>query len=219
VKDAIIISDLHLGAEMSQAKRAARLLSDLPATRHLILAGDVLESSETRLKRQHWSVLSLLRQLSDVTKLVWVKGNHDDDAESVAHLVGAEFVDEFIFPSGDKDCLVIHGHQYDDFLDKHPITTAFADAAYLALQKMDHRLAQMAKRSSKTFLRCCDKVKIGALTYANEKDCNVVICGHTHHAEVLQGNISYYNTGCWVEQVCHYLTVKRGEVKLHEVRT
>ncbi len=80
--DAIVISDLHLGSEVCQAKQLVRFLDqikdDLLVTRELILNGDVFDSWDfRRLKKNHWKVLSIIRSLSDHVKIVWTSGNHD----------------------------------------------------------------------------------------------------------------------------------------------
>src|SRR5262245_29455796 len=108
VFDAVFLSDLHLGSESCQVHELQEFIEVLPPTRRLILNGDVLEHTECRLTKQHWRVLSQLRKLADQLELVWVRGNHDCDAESVAHLIGAEFVSEYTFQSGNREVLCVH---------------------------------------------------------------------------------------------------------------
>ena len=82
--------------------------------------------------------------------------------------------------------------------------------------KMGPTLARMAKRGSKTFLRCAGKVEEGATRYARAKNCSAVCCGHTHYAAAReQGAVAYYNSGGWTELPCNYLTVADGCVRLH----
>jgi UDP-2,3-diacylglucosamine pyrophosphatase LpxH len=219
--DAILLSDLHLGSESCQVQSVQEFLEDLPATKRLILNGDVLENTEYRLTKQHWRVLSRLRKLSDDLELVWVRGNHDFDAESVAHLIGAHFVPEYMFDSGGKHILCVHGDAWDRFLTDHPIITNVVDWFYLYMQRMSRRLATRAKRSSKTFLRCVELIRTEATEYAKAREADVVICGHTHQAELASepasGAPTYCNTGCWTDHHCHYLTVEDGHVLLEEV--
>jgi UDP-2,3-diacylglucosamine pyrophosphatase LpxH len=221
VLDAVLLSDLHLGADSCQVAAVQRFIDDLPSTARLILNGDVLEDTEYRLTKQHWRVLSRLRKLSDQLELVWVCGNHDYGAESVAHLIGATFVPEYVFESGGRRLLCVHGDAWDRFLTDHPIITYVADWFYLYLQRMSRRLAINAKRRSKTFLRCVERVRSEALKYGKVKGADVVVCGHTHQAEVTQDLPSalpaYFNTGCWTDHHCHYLTVQDGVVSVEEV--
>jgi UDP-2,3-diacylglucosamine pyrophosphatase LpxH len=224
--DAVVLSDLHLGSDTCQAHSLCALLErivdgDLPATR-LILNGDVFDSMDfRRLTRRHWKVLSLIRKLSDHVETIWVCGNHDGSAEIVSHLLGVRVGDEYILPSGDRRVLFFHGHIYDDFLDNHPILSWFGDCIYAFLQWLDktHHLAKVAKRGSKTFLRCARKIEEGAIARAARAGCNAVCCGHTHHPTVnTEGPIHYFNSGCWTELPCTYLTVDNGVIELHSFR-
>jgi UDP-2,3-diacylglucosamine pyrophosphatase LpxH len=218
VLDAVLLSDLHLGSSSCQVRAVQDFLETLPPTLRLVLNGDVLEHTEFRLTKLHWRVLSRLRKLSDQLELVWVQGNHDCDALSVAHLIGADFVPEYEFESGGKRLLCVHGDIWDRFLTDHPIMTIVADWFYLNMQRMSRRLAMSAKRSSKTFMRCVERVRTEATEYAKAKRADVVICGHTHHAEappeLVRSFPEYFNTGCWTDHHCHYLTVQNGMVRL-----
>src|SRR5262249_29502981 len=65
-------------------------------------------------------------------------------------------------------------------------------------------------------LRCARKIEEGAIEHARKKGCSVVCCGHTHHAAArCDRPIAYYNSGCWTELPCTYLTVRDGQVELH----
>ena len=224
--DAIILSDIHLGSDNCQAKRLVRFLETLedPDRRpaKLILNGDVFDSIDfRRLNKHHWKVLSLLRKLSDQMEIIWLCGNHDGSAEIVSHLLGVTVMDEYVLTSGGQRLLVLHGHAFDEFLDAHPILTWVGDFIYFLLQRLDntHYFAKLAKRGSKTFLRCVQKVKDGAREAARRKGCAAVCTGHTHHAEADAGGpVAYFNSGCWTELPCTYLTVRDGAVRLHEFR-
>ncbi len=220
--DAVIISDLHLGSGVCQAKAIVDFLEGIHLrrlrTKRLILNGDVFDSIDfRRLKKSHWKVLSLLRKLADEIDVTWVCGNHDGSAEIVSHLLGLEVVDEIVVPSGDKRVLVLHGHQFDQFIERHPFATRLADNLYRVLQKIDrsHRFAKMAKRRSKTFLRSTEKIRAGAVHRAKELDADVVCCGHTHLAVAFpEDALPYFNSGCWTETPSHYLTLADGVVSL-----
>src|SRR5580692_4267446 len=134
--DAILMSDLHLGSESCQVQAILDFLEALPPTQRLVLNGDVLQNTEFRLTKQHWRVLSQLRKLADQLQLIWVRGNHDFDAESVAHLIGATFVPEYRFETGGRQVLCVHGDAWDRFLTDHPLITCIADWFYLRMQRM-----------------------------------------------------------------------------------
>lgn len=224
VLDALVISDLHLGSENCQAKAIVDLLEKLRdgviQARRLIINGDVFDSIDfRRLKKTHWKVLSQIRHLSDKIEVVWIAGNHDGPAEIVSHLLGVEVCEEYIFESGGRKVLCIHGHRFDDFIEDHPILTWLADCAYWALQKIDrtHYVARLAKRKSKIFVRCISKIESGAIGLARERACPIVLCGHTHHAAAsVADGVEYYNSGCWTEKPSTYLEVSAGAVALRE---
>jgi UDP-2,3-diacylglucosamine pyrophosphatase LpxH len=224
--DAVVISDIHLGSDNCQAKPAAAFLQslldgDIP-TRRLIINGDVFDSIDfRRLRKSHWKVLSQIRHLSDKIEVIWIVGNHDGSAEIISHLLGVQVVEEYVLQSGGEKILIVHGHQFDDFINDHPILTWIADCAYWLLQKIDktHYIARLAKRRSKTFVRCTNKIQEGARRLAHGRGCTIALCGHTHHVEAMPASpempVAYFNSGCWTENPASYLTIQRGEVKTH----
>lgn len=225
MNDAVVISDIHLGSENCQARQLVHFLAairrgELP-TRRLILNGDVFDSIDfRRLKKQHWKILSELRKLSDEIDITWINGNHDGPAEIVSHLLGVTCTDEIVVESGGKSILFLHGHRFDEFITRYPVVTWFADRVYNLLQKIDrsHHFAKLAKRKSKTFLRYAAKMEAEAeaVRYAARQGCDAVCCGHTHHATAnTSGPVAYFNSGCWTEEPCHYLTVRDGLVEVH----
>jgi UDP-2,3-diacylglucosamine pyrophosphatase LpxH len=225
--DAIILSDLHLGSDNCQAEQIVELLQSIHherlRTRRLILNGDVFDSIDfRRLSKAHWKVLSLIRKLAGKIDVHWIVGNHDGSPEFISHLLGVEVVDQLILLSGEKRVLFMHGHQFDAFIERYPITTWCADQLYRWLQWIDrsHRFAKFAKRNSKIFLRCTEKIESGSVAYANRKSCQVVCCGHTHHSvERIRDGIEYYNSGCWTEKPCHYLSLSHGQITIHSYIT
>jgi UDP-2,3-diacylglucosamine pyrophosphatase LpxH len=114
---------------------------------------------------------------------------------------------------------VIHGHQFDAFINDHPVLTALADAAYWLLQKLDrtHYVARLAKRRSKIFIRSTHRIRAGAVQLASRLGCQGAVCGHTHHAasdEAGAAAVTYHNSGCWTECPSTYLHIAGGAVSL-----
>jgi UDP-2,3-diacylglucosamine pyrophosphatase LpxH len=222
VFDALVISDTHLGSDNCQARALVHFLEavrhgDLP-TRRLVLNGDVFDSIDfRRLRKQHWKVLSLVRKLSDEIEIVWINGNHDGPADTVSHLLGVDVRDEYIVETGGRRVLFLHGHRFDEFIERYPVTSKFADWLYRWLQRLDksHTIARTAKHNSKAFLRNSEKIEAAAIAYAAERGCDAVCCGHTHHPLAnAAGPVHYFNSGCWTERPCHYLTLAGGVVEL-----
>jgi len=224
--DAVILSDIHLGSDNCQAGRVVELLERIEEgelrTARLILNGDVFDSIDfRRLHKAHWKVLSLIRKLSDRIEIIWLCGNHDGSAEIVSHLLGVAVMDDYVLVSGGRRILILHGHVFDEFIDNHPIVTWMADCVYCFLQWIDrtHYFAKLAKRGSKTFLRCAKKIEERSIEMAKRRHCTAVCCGHTHVAAA-HGDppVAYFNSGCWTELPCSYLTADDGVVRLHEFR-
>lgn len=220
--DAVVISDIHLGSENCQAKYLAHFLAGVRKgelrAKQLILNGDVFDSIDfRRLKRRHWKILSEIRKLAAEMEVVWINGNHDGPAEIVSHLLGVRCADEIVVQSGGRKIMFLHGHRFDEFISRYPFITWVADRFYHALQRIDrsHTFAKFAKRRSKIFLRCVQKIETDALRYAAKRGCDAVCCGHTHSAVAnTAGPVHYFNSGCWTEKPCHYLTVLNGVVSV-----
>lgn len=214
----IIASDVHLGSSVCRAEEFILFLASIPKEAELILNGDLFDSWDfRRLEETHWRVLSAIRRISEKNKVSWIIGNHDGPADPISHLIGVDFMEEYAFVSGGKKFLVLHGDVFDDFIAKHPVATRMADCAYRLIQKIKPGFALFAKNRSKTFLRCSERVKDRAKSYARSKGAAVVCCGHTHLAEQdLSGSVEYHNSGCWTEPSCHYLFVREGSTSLIE---
>ncbi len=78
VYDTLILSDVHLGAEVSRARAATEMLRE-NSFRRLILLGDIFaDLNFSRLKKEHWKFLGAIRKLSNPKRnveVVWVEGN------------------------------------------------------------------------------------------------------------------------------------------------
>src|SRR6516225_4974103 len=92
IYDTIVISDVHLGSEVSRAGDALDLLQSVRFNR-LILLGDMFaDLNFGRLTKEHWKFLGYIRKLSNPKhqiEVVWVEGNHDLGlTEVMSHMVG-----------------------------------------------------------------------------------------------------------------------------------
>lgn len=225
MSEIIIISDIHLGSNVCQVERLTKFL-DRISTQTLIINGDLFDSWDfRRLRKDHWKILKKLRQLSDKIKVIWISGNHDGPAELVSHLIGVDFVNEYIISSGNKRILVLHGDIFDNFISKYPLFTKFADKIYRLIQRYDrfhnnqYYYSNLAKRNSKTFLRCSEQIADRALQYCIDKNCDCVICGHTHAVLTkASGMVEYYNCGCWTESSCSFIAINSGNVEIKNER-
>jgi UDP-2,3-diacylglucosamine pyrophosphatase LpxH len=229
VYDTLILSDLHLGADMSRAREALRVLRE-NQYRRLILLGDIFaDLNFGRLKKEHWKFLGYIRKLSNPKRnveVVWVEGNHDHGlTEIMSHLVGVRVYQEYQWEYRGLRHLAVHGHQFDSFLVKNVrFNYWFGTLLYLQLQKWDTKnkaLTRFLDRLGTRWQRLSEKVTDGALTYARHQHASRIFCGHTHaamHQCDSAHGIDYYNCGAWIDACPTYITVGEDGVLIHEFK-
>ncbi|HUK86372.1 MAG TPA: metallophosphoesterase family protein [Terriglobales bacterium] len=222
--DTLILSDLHLGSEVSRAREALALLRQ-SSCRRLILLGDIFaDLNFARLKKDHWKFLSCIRKLSNPKRgveVVWVEGNHDLGLASVmSHLVGVRVYREYRWSYAGIPHLAIHGHQFDDFFTKHGLLGRLAALVHLELQRFDlkgKRFTRSLDGWNTRWMRLSHKVSAGALAHARRRGAARIFCGHTHVAlQVERDGIQYFNCGGWVSEPATYITVGEEGVRIHE---
>jgi UDP-2,3-diacylglucosamine pyrophosphatase LpxH len=220
--DTLIISDLHLGSELSRAEEAHCLLRRR-LFRRLILLGDIFcDLNFRRLRRSHWELLAYIRRLSNPKRnveVVWVEGNHDRGLTDVmSHLVGVQVYQEYLWNFAGKRYLAIHGHQFDRFLVNNAALSAIGEFLHLQIQKLGSErknLARFLDRQNSTWLRLSPKVAAGALAHAKVRNAEVVFCGHTHQPMKAENDgILYFNSGCWTGDESTYIAVDRSGAKI-----
>src|ERR1700746_995938 len=171
--DTVMLSDLHLGSEVSRASAALRMLKSASFNR-LILLGDIFSDLNFgRLKKEHWQFLGYIRKLSNPKReieVVWVEGNHDHGlAQVMSHLVGIRVYQEYAWEYSGLRHLAVHGHQFDRFVSTNRVVSGFLSALHLAMQKMSFgkkRLVGFIERFDTVWLRLSAKVAGGALAHA-----------------------------------------------------
>ena len=219
--ETIIISDIHLGSKVSRAKILVDFLETISFDR-LIINGDVFDSiNMRRLNRHHWKVLSRLRALTDSDKhkeVIWIRGNHDGFSDLLTQLMGIKVFNEYQFNWHDQKVIVLHGDIFDTFMTKFRIIADIADYIYrffIYLDPVKMRFGRWLKRNSKAFIRNTQIVRTRAVNYARHKNANVIICGHTHHAEdsVLNG-VRYLNSGSWTDSPAHFIGLADDQIKV-----
>jgi len=221
VFETVIISDLHLGSKVCRAEELLLFLETVRFKR-LIINGDVFDSiNMKRLNRHHWKVLSILRLLTDHENgidVIWLRGNHDGYADLISQLLGIQFYVEYELEWNSQKVLVFHGDIFDKFVSEYPLLTDFADGLYrmsVYLNPTTKRIGRWLKRNSKTFLRNTEKVREGAISFANHRHAGTVICGHTHHVEdaIVEG-IRYLNPGSWTDSPTHFVGITEDQIRV-----
>ena len=221
--DTVILSDIHLGSEISRASDALALLNSI-SFRRLILLGDIFHDLNfRRLKKEHWKFLSHIRKLSNPKRnveVVWVEGNHDHGlSDLMSHLVGIPVYEYYQWEYQGQQYLAIHGHQFDRFVINNLLISRIGEILFLWIQKLDFgekAISHGLDRLNTRWLRLSDKVAAGGLTCATERGADYVFCGHTHMALKAERNgIQYYNAGSWVDGLkSSYITIGRDGVEI-----
>ncbi|HEY7098559.1 MAG TPA: UDP-2,3-diacylglucosamine diphosphatase [Terriglobales bacterium] len=222
--DTLILSDLHLGSELSRARDARNLLENISFKR-LILLGDIFSDLNfRRLNKDHWKFLGCIRKLSNPKRgveVVWVEGNHDRGLIDVmSHLVGVPAYEEYSWTFRGLRHLAIHGHQFDRFVLNNVFFSTLVSAVHLQMQKLDFKqkwFSRSVDQFNTRWLRLSEKVRSGAIAHARLHNADRIFCGHTHVATKHEHDgIAYYNTGAWTDSRPTYITVDTEGVRIHE---
>ena len=225
--DTLILSDLHLGADMSRAREALCVLRE-NQYRRLILLGDIFaDLNFGRLKKStgNFSALSASSPTpSAMSEVVWVEGNHDHGlTEIMSHLVGVRVYQEYRWEYQGLRHIAAHGHQFDGFVVSNVrVSYWIGTILYLQLQKWDSKnktLTRFLDRLNTRWLRLSPKVADGALAHARHNPAARIFCGHTHaamHQHDAEHGTDYYNCGAWIDAHPTYITVGEEGVKIHE---
>ncbi len=222
--DTVILSDVHLGSEVSRAREALDVLQSAQY-RRLILLGDIFSDLDfSRLTREHWKFLSYIRKLSNPKRkieVVWVEGNHDKGLSNVmSHLVGVPVYQRYVWSFEGKRHLAIHGHQFDRWVCRNLKISRIGVRIYEELQKLERGskpISRLLDRLNTRFLSLSGKVSAGALHYAKLGRVHRIFCGHTHEPmHVHRDGIDYYNTGSWIDLNPTYITVGEEGVAIRE---
>jgi UDP-2,3-diacylglucosamine pyrophosphatase LpxH len=222
--DTLILSDLHLGSDVSRAHDATSMLKQ-SRFRRLILLGDIFSDLNfRRLTKEHWKFLGYIRKLSNPKRnieVIWVEGNHDQGLTAVmSHLVGVKVYEEYAWEFDGRRHLAVHGHQFDRFLVNNWLLSSLNSFLHLQMQKLDFKgkwFSRLVDRLGTRWLRLSAKVASGAISHARLRQVQRIFCGHTHVALYReQDGVEYYNAGSWTDATPTYLTVDAEGVRIHE---
>jgi UDP-2,3-diacylglucosamine pyrophosphatase LpxH len=218
---AIFVSDLHLGTKACQAEAFIDFLRCHDASR-IYLIGDIVDF--WRIKRgiywpqSHNDVLQkLLRKARKGTDLVYIPGNHDEAMRDYCEMTfgGVAIERNAIHVAADgRRYLIIHGDEFDVVVRYAKLLALFGDWSYaFALWANTHfnavrrilglpywSLSAYLKQRVKRAVNYIGEFETALAQEARRNDAQGVICGHIHHAAMRQvGDITYVNTGDWVE--------------------
>jgi UDP-2,3-diacylglucosamine pyrophosphatase LpxH len=212
---AIISSDLHLGTKDSQAKEFIEFLEQHP-TDLLILNGDIIDgwalNRGAKWKKGHTKAVAALLKLSNKTKIIWIRGNHDEFLTEFigSHFGNIEIRENYIL----NNYFVFHGDVIDVFITKYKWLAKIGSIGYdfalwlnrwynryRAWRKLPYQsISQDIKAGVKAATNYVNDFETTAIKMAAQNGCYGVICGHIHQPADLHINGAHYlNSGDWVE--------------------
>ena len=225
----LFISDVHLGSEFSASNDLLEFLSKVKQEsppEKIYIVGDFIDG--WKLKRNwFWDdncnlvVRKLLSFIRRDTQIFWVSGNHDEFLKGFIedfHLIdfghihiGNEFLHTTV--NGEK-FLVTHGDMFDMVAKYAKWLCKLGGIGYEILLRANKfinwarkilglkrwSLSKAIKRNVKKACSFMSDFEECLKSYAKEKDCQGVICGHIHSAALkTEDGFTYVNTGDWVE--------------------
>jgi UDP-2,3-diacylglucosamine pyrophosphatase LpxH len=234
---AIIVSDLHLGTKDSKAEEFIEFLDKHP-TDLLILNGDIIDgwalNRGTKWKKQHTKVISKLLKLSNKTKIIWIRGNHDEFIQEFigTHLGAIEIREDYKLDINHtmESYYIFHGDVIDVFITKYKWLSKIGSVGYdfaLWLNRVYNTyrkwrklpyisISQKIKESVRVATNYVNDFEVTALSMATKKGCNGVICGHIHQpADRMINGKRYLNSGDWVENMSAICIDTYGKLYLY----
>ncbi len=233
----IVISDVHLGSKWSCAKEATRFIKQ-NSCETLILCGDIIDGwaimrgSSQKWKRRHTNFISAILEVATTTKVIYIRGNHDDFLD---RLIPLEFLnisvkEDMIYESFGKKYHVHHGDIFDKVTSSMAWVSKWGDIGYSMLLWYNRihnyrrirkglpyeSFAKKIKNRVKTSVSSISNYEIQITDLARSKGCDGVICGHIHRPEIVDMNgIKYLNSGDWVESLSALTEDHEGNWELY----
>ncbi len=233
----IVLSDIHLGSKWSKTKEVSGFLKK-NSCETLILCGDIIDGwailrgKKMKWKRRHTNFIKTLLDISHSTRIVYVRGNHDDFLDRIipVNFMGISLVRDYIHTSGGKRYYVLHGDVFDRVTSSMKWLAKAGDVGYSILlwanKAYNHRrikkglpyysIAGEIKQKVKASVSYISDFERHVVEIARKKECGGVICGHIHHPEVSNiDGITYLNAGDWIESLSALTEDFDGNWRIH----
>ncbi len=190
----------------------------------LILCGDIIDGwsimrgKKAKWKKQHTTFIKLLLDMQHQTRIIYIRGNHDDflDRMIPMRFQNIEIVKDHIYTSQGKKYYVTHGDSFDTITSRFSWLAHIGDVGYTLLLWLNkvynnyrlrkglpyYSLSRKIKKKVKASVSYISDFETYLVEVTKRKQCDGVICGHIHQAEIRQyQNILYLNAGDWVESL------------------
>ncbi len=232
----IVISDVHLGTSGSKAKELSNFLKQFSCDK-LILNGDIIDGWQLKKygswKRKHTRFFkTVLKMIEDHdTKVIYLRGNHDDFLDQVLPLKVGNFSiqRDYVLKWKDQKYYVTHGDVFDSITTKLKWVAKLGDLGYTFLLWFNkiynqyrtrrglpyYSLSQVIKQKVKSAVSYVSDFEVQLAELAKIKECDGIICGHIHQPTIKSlGGIAYLNSGDWVESLSALVQDEHGEWSL-----
>jgi UDP-2,3-diacylglucosamine pyrophosphatase LpxH len=236
----VFISDIHLGTISCKSEQLLQFLRILEQNtpKNIFLVGDIIDLWKLRRgftwKPDHNTVIQkLLRFSRKGVKVIYVTGNHDDYFRTLPGMKfgDIEVVDRYDYTTAtDKKFLIIHGDQFDIFLNDNRILCLIGSLAYDTLVVLNNwlsrlrkwlnlpywSLSQYLKRKAKSATNVIEIFEIKMVDTIHKEGYDGVVCGHIHTADIKHcfDNFMYLNCGDWTESCTAIIEYEDGKISL-----
>ena len=218
----IILSDIHLGRKDSKVEEVVDFLKNNKC-QTLFLNGDIIDGWHLqrggKWTKIHTKFIKKILKLisSDKTKVIYLRGNHDDFLEEfMPFSINGDFLieNDYLYESFGKKYLILHGDIFDSITSKATSLSRLGDVGYEILLWLNRRhnkrrlkkglpyksISQDIKKKVKTFINFVLKFEKKAIIFTKQRKCDGIICGHVHTPIIKDiDGIIYMNSGDWVE--------------------
>lgn len=225
VVEIAVLSDIHLGTRGCHAKELLTYLKSIKP-KMLILNGDIIDIwqfSKRYWPKSHMKVIKYIIGLAAKgTKTYYITGNHDEVLRKFAGLkIGSlEIVNKLVLDLDGKKAWVFHGDVFDVIMQHSKWLAKLGAIGYDALISLNvlvnrvnallgrrkSSLSKKIKENVKSAVKYINNFEETAATLALRKGFSYIICGHIHHPEIRNiqlstGTIEYLNSGDWIENL------------------
>ena len=234
---AVFISDLHLGSKHCNSYALLEFLTNIN-TEKLFLVGDIIDGWRLQKKwfwpNEHNRILQKILKISKNIEVIYITGNHDEFLRKLPEMsfgnISIENTVTYLGLDG-KKYLVTHGDMFDNLMNSlyGRFIMHFGGFAYdklLYLNRLVIRFRKLFKLSPWSLSKYLKAKAKAASNYVNDfsfemskyckhKGYDGVICGHIHHAEIVEyDGITYMNDGDWCESCTALVETQTGEWKI-----
>ncbi|MEG1649683.1 MAG: UDP-2,3-diacylglucosamine diphosphatase [Rikenellaceae bacterium] len=218
----IVLSDIHIGSRWSHTEEAMEFLRT-NSCETLILNGDIIDGWHLMRDRNNWKQLynDFLKLLIDIyasSEIIYLRGNHDDFLDNVVPFQYGSFsiLRDYTFESHGKRFYVFHGDLFDTVTTKVRWMSKLGDKLYSMVLQINRIYNDYRQREGKDYFSISKPMKDwvkrnvssisnfdrNILRVAKRHNCNAVICGHIHQAEIRSiKDVLYLNSGDWIESL------------------